>query len=63
MFGEGLKLKVDSMKRPVRNYAVEQIVDFFFSFKLLYASGAICTFILWEWEVGVELKRITFQSD
>lgn len=35
------------MKRPVRNYAVEQIVDFFISFKLLYASGAICTFIFY----------------
>lgn len=33
---EGLKLMVDAMKLPVRNYAVEQIVDFFsFSFKLL----------------------------
>lgn len=36
---------VDSLKLPVRNYAVEQITDFFFfSFKLLYASSAICTF-------------------
>lgn len=45
---EGLKLMVDSMKLPVRNYAVEQIVDFFFfSFKLLYASGVICTLIFY----------------
>ena len=34
---------MDSMKRPVRNYAVEQIVDFFISFKF----GAICTFIFY----------------
>ena len=33
---EGLKLMVDAMKLPVRNYAVEQIVDFFFSFHLIY---------------------------
>jgi len=33
---EGLKLMVDAMKLPVRNYAVEQIVDFFFSFHLSY---------------------------
>lgn len=27
---------VDSLKLPVRNYAVEQITDFFFSFHLSY---------------------------
>lgn len=35
---------VDSVKLPVRNYAVEQIIDFVFSFKLLYASCAMCAF-------------------
>lgn len=45
--GEGLKLMVESMKLPVRNYAMEQIIDFF-SFKLLYASSAICTFAFYE---------------
>lgn len=38
----------ESMKLPTRNYAMEQIivVFFFFSFKLLYASGAKYTFAL-----------------
>lgn len=36
------------MKLPVRNYAMEQIIDFFFSFKLLYASSAKYTFAFYE---------------
>lgn len=40
---------VDSMKLPVRNYAVEKIIDFFkiFSLKLLYASRTMCTFVFY----------------